>query len=54
MAEIEKEFGITPDLIEGSSGIYDVVVDGDMIFSKDRVGRFPEDGEICREVRARG
>ena len=33
-------------LIEGSKGIFDLVVDGKMIFSKYKVGRFPNPGEI--------
>jgi len=47
------EFGVASELIPGGNGVYDVVVDGALIFSKDRVGRFPEDGEICREIRSR-
>jgi len=33
-------------LIEGSNGIYDIVVDGTEIFSKAIQGRFPNDGEV--------
>ena len=35
-----------PTLIEGKGGIFDVEVDGKLIFSKKKVGRFPEKGEI--------
>jgi hypothetical protein len=31
---------------EGAKSQYDVVVDGDVIFSKQEQGRFPEQGEI--------
>jgi predicted Rdx family selenoprotein len=34
------------ELDRGSGGIFDVIVDGDLIFSKFDVGRFPEDGEV--------
>ncbi|HEB68039.1 MAG TPA: SelT/SelW/SelH family protein [Desulfobulbus sp.] len=34
------------ELIAGSSGVYEVVVDGRQIFSKKQSGRFPEDGEV--------
>jgi hypothetical protein len=31
---------------EGARSQYDVVVDGETIFSKQELGRYPEDGEI--------
>ena len=44
--ELKEKFGAEIELIAGSNGIYDVVVDGSMIFSKFAKGRFPETGEI--------
>jgi predicted Rdx family selenoprotein len=32
--------------VEGAKSQYDVVADGDVVFSKQREGRFPEDDEI--------
>ena len=46
-AEIARKFGVEPELIEGDKGIFDVIVDGEMIFSKFDVDRFPDDGEIA-------
>ena len=41
------------ELIRGDNGIFDVVVDGELVFSKDRVGRFPENaGESTRQASA--
>ena len=51
-AEISEAFGVESELIPGGSGIYDVVVDGEMIFSKHRAGRFPDAGEIASSLRA--
>ena len=31
---------------EGAKSQYDVVADGELVFSKQREGRFPEDDEI--------
>jgi len=31
---------------EGAKSQYDVVVDGEVIFSKQKEGRFPEPGEV--------
>jgi selenoprotein W-related protein len=33
-------------LTPGSSGVYDVTVDGDLIYSKDETGRHAEPGEM--------
>ena len=33
-------------LIEGDKGVFDVVVDGELIWSKHETGRFPELDEI--------
>lgn len=38
-------------LIPGTSGIFDVHVDGNLIFSKDAVDRHAEDGEVLRLFR---
>ncbi|MFQ5733581.1 MAG: Rdx family protein [Planctomycetaceae bacterium] len=48
--KIKAQTGIDPELIEGSGGIFDVVVDGKMIFSKQAVDRFPEDAEVLSQL----
>ncbi len=35
-----------PKLVPGSGGIFDVKLDGKLIFSKHETGRFPEDKEV--------
>jgi selT/selW/selH-like putative selenoprotein len=37
----------------GSGGIFDVIADGNIIFSKHREGRFPSGEEIVDELRDR-
>lgn len=49
----KKEMQKHPDdtsvtLVGGSGGIFDVTVDNQLIFSKHKVGRFPEEGELLR------
>lgn len=39
-----------PQLIEGGKGIFDVKVDGELIFSKHETGRFPEAREILDRI----
>jgi selenoprotein W-related protein len=38
-------------VVTGSSGVFDLHVDGDVIFSKKQVGRHAEPGEILRRFR---
>lgn len=40
------------ELVEGSNGVFDVVADGKLIFSKHQTGRFPEAEEILGALRA--
>jgi selenoprotein W-related protein len=47
-AAISEQFGVQSELIEGKNGIFDVVVDGDLVFSKHKAGRFPQNDEILR------
>jgi hypothetical protein len=47
----ENGFDATP--LEGAKSQYDVVVDGETIFSKQKLGRFPEDGEVAELLRSR-
>jgi selenoprotein W-related protein len=49
VAELESKFakeGLTTVLVGGDRGIFDVVVDGEKIYSKHQTGAFPRYGEI--------
>ncbi|MBW1789811.1 MAG: Rdx family protein [Deltaproteobacteria bacterium] len=50
-AAIKETFGTDAELIKGGNGIFDVKVDGDLIFSKYKVNRFPEHDEILEMLR---
>ncbi len=53
MAEsIKKECGLTPKMIEGGGGIFDVRVDGELIYSKQETGEFPEHSLIIEKITA--
>ncbi|MBU1340351.1 MAG: Rdx family protein [Proteobacteria bacterium] len=52
MAETIKEnFGISPELVPGSKGIYDIIVDQKIIFSKHQAKRFPDNDEIIELIK---
>ena len=40
-------------LVTGSKGVFDVTVDGDLLYSKHAVGRHAEPGEVLRLFRER-
>jgi selT/selW/selH-like putative selenoprotein len=47
VAELQQAFpGIETKLIPGSGGVFDVTVDGALIFSKRALGRHAAPGEI--------
>ncbi len=50
-AAIKDEIGAESELIRGAKGIFDVVVDDQLIFSKYETQRFPEDEEILSGLR---
>ena len=39
-------------LIPSGGGIFDVKVDGKLVFSKLETNRFPEPGEVTRKIKA--
>ena len=43
---IEKKFGKKCELIRSGGGVFEVVVDGKLIFSKKQQHRFPQNHEI--------
>lgn len=45
-AEISDKFDSEIDLIPGSGGVFEISLDGNKVFSKKALGRFPVEGEI--------
>lgn len=43
---------MTTELDAGAGGVFDVFVDGKLIFSKHEVGDFPEPEDIVRRIKA--
>ena len=53
-AELTEAFpGIEIKLIPGSGGIFEVTVDGAVVFSKKRAGPHAQAGEVVEVVRAK-
>jgi hypothetical protein len=47
-----NDSGIPASISEGANSQFDVVSDGELVFSKQREGRFPEEDEILAALRA--
>jgi len=47
---LKKRYDVDVELIGSSGGVYEITVDGNLIFSKKKLGRFPEAGEIERLI----
>jgi len=39
------------ELISSSGGVFEVTVDGNLLFSKKALNRFPEEGEVAELLR---
>ena len=50
---IARELGLDAEIVPGGRGVFDVTVDGDIIFSKHRAHRFPEHAEVVAQLRGR-
>ena len=53
-AELKESLDIDLELIKGEKGIFDVIVDGQLVFSKHKVDRFPLLGEVTTAIRQEG
>ena len=45
MAALEQS-GIAASAVEGANSQFDVIADGELLFSKQQSGRFPEEDEV--------
>ena len=50
--KLKDVFGADMELISSSGGVFEVVVDNVLVFSKKSLQRFPEEGEITLLLQA--
>ena len=48
---LDSEFGVLAETIPSSGGVFEVTVNGSLIFSKKQLGRFPNEEEIVQLIR---
>lgn len=49
-ALLKKHSGLEVELIKSSGGVFEVIVNGDLIYSKKQTGEFPDEMEIVKQV----
>lgn len=49
-ARIKQALGTAPKLIPKGRGIFDVVVDDALVFSKFKTGDFPDEDQLIKEL----
>jgi hypothetical protein len=52
-AAIKNKYGMTAELREGVGGIFEVSIDGDVVYTNETTYRFPTDEEIFEKIDAR-
>ena len=52
-AAIKSKYGMTAELREGVGGIFEVSIDGDVVYTNETTYRFPTDEEIFEKIDAR-
>lgn len=45
--DLKQRFGADVELVRGGGGVFEISVDGRLVFSKKELGRFPTDDEIA-------
>jgi len=50
-AELRSALDTKSELVASGGGVFEISVDGKLVFSKRRTGRFPEDGEVLELIR---
>ncbi len=54
LAEELRATGREVDVTPGEKSQFDVLTDGELVFSKQSLGRFPDDGEVAALLASRG
>jgi selT/selW/selH-like putative selenoprotein len=49
-AVLKKKFGVEAKLIAGGGGIFEVTLDGKVVFDKFSAGRFPKEQEVVDTI----
>ena len=51
---MKEKGGVESKLIAGEGGIFEVTVDGEVVYEKAKTGRFPDKGEVSKILEGLG
>jgi selT/selW/selH-like putative selenoprotein len=49
---LEKQCHLKVELIKSSGGVFEVVIDGVLVYSKKKTGEFPDEVQLVKQVSA--
>ena len=49
--KLKTSLKLETDLIKGSNGIFDVELDGKLVYSKNETGEFPDEESLIQKIR---
>jgi selenoprotein W-related protein len=50
--KLKTSLKLETDLIKGSNGIFDVEIDGKLVYSKNETGEFPDEESLIQKIRS--
>ncbi len=48
---MKNQLGVQAELIESGGGVFEIEYDGNLVFSKKNLGRFPNEGEVLSLIK---
>ncbi|NIN36697.1 MAG: SelT/SelW/SelH family protein [Gammaproteobacteria bacterium] len=51
-ALLKKHCGINTELIKSGGGVFEVIVDGNLVYSKKATGDFPDEEKLIKKISA--
>lgn len=50
--KLKTSLKLETDLIKGSNGIFDVEIDGKLVYSKNETGEFPDEESLIQKIKS--
>lgn len=50
--KLKNSLKLETDLIKGSNGIFDIEIDGKLVYSKNETGEFPDEESLIQKIRS--
>ena len=50
--KLKTSLKLETDLIKGSNGIFDVEIDGELVYSKNETGEFPDEESLVQKIKS--